>query len=500
MTIANGQSVRVAIIGAGFGGLGMAIRLRQVGIDDFLVFERDSDVGGTWWANTYPGCQCDVPSHLYSYSFALNPEWTRTYPLQPEIRDYLRRCADQFGIRDHIRFDCPVRRADWDEEAGVWRIDTPQGEFTARVIVSAPGPLSDPSIPELAGLSDFRGVMFHTGRWNHEHDLTGKNVAVVGTGASAIQTVPRIQPIANRVTVFQRTPAWVIPHGDRPISERERRLYRRFPAAQRTVRSTVYLLRELVVPGLVYRPQLLNALQRMAVAHLARQVADPVLRAKLTPDYTIGCKRILPSNNWYPAITQPNVNVVTSAVTEVRPDGLVAADGSFHEVDTVIFATGFHVTDTAFSTLVYGRGAVQLSERWDGSPQAYRGATMPDFPNLFMLVGPNTGLGHNSIVFMIEAQLNYVCGALAAMERHGATRIEVRSDAYDAYNAHVQARLAGTVWNTGGCSSWYLDRNGRNSTIWPDFTWRFWKQTRRFDEAAYLLGAPARAAAEPVAA
>ncbi len=492
MTTGDVHNVRVAIVGAGFGGLGMAIRLRQSGVDDFVVFERDEEVGGTWWANTYPGCQCDIPSHLYSYSFAPNPEWTRTYPLQPEIREYLRACADRFGLRAHIRFRCPVQRAEWDEREGVWQIDTPDGRFSAQVLIGAPGPLSEPSIPSLPGLEDFRGVAFHTARWAHEHDLTARNVAVVGTGASAIQTVPQIQPLVNRLTIFQRTAPWVVPHRDRPITSFERLLYRRLPAAQKAVRTTVYLSRELLVPGLAYRPQLMNTVQKMAEGHLARQVPDEALRAELTPDYLIGCKRVLPSNKWYPAITQPNVDVVTSGVTSFHPDGVVAADGSEHEVDTVIFATGFQVTETAFSTVIRGRDGVLLSDLWDGSPQAYRGAAIPDFPNLFLLVGPNTGLGHNSIVFMIEAQLNYVMGAIEAMERRGATRIEVRRDAYDAYNEHVQTRLRRTVWNTGGCASWYIDRNGRNSTIWPDFTWRFWEQTRRFDEIAYLLGAHAR--------
>jgi cation diffusion facilitator CzcD-associated flavoprotein CzcO len=501
MSRAERHDFRVAILGAGFGGLGAAIRLKQSGVEDFVVFERDEDVGGTWWANTYPGCQCDIPSHLYSYSFALNPDWSRTYPLQPEIQAYLRDCADRYGVRPHLRLGCAVQSAEWDEEDGVWRLETTDGAFTAQVVIAAPGPLSEPSIPDLPGIGEFRGTMFHTARWNHDHDLTGRSVAVVGTGASAIQTAPRIQPIAKRVTVFQRTPPWVVPHRDRPITEFERRLYRRVPAAQRAVRSAVYLMREALVTGLAYRPQLMNAVQKMAEAHLAKQVPDPDLRAKLTPNYVIGCKRILPSNDWYPAITQPNVEVVPSAVSEVRPGGVVGADGIEHALDTLIFATGFHVTDMPFAQFIRGRDGVALCDVWRGSPEAYRGAAVPGFPNLFWVIGPNTGLGHNSMVFMIEAQLNYLLSALETMERRSATRIEVRRDVYDAYNAHLQSRLERTVWNTGGCSSWYLDANGRNSTIWPDFTWRFWQQTRRFDEAAYVVGAPAPTpGAEPVPA
>ncbi len=487
MTATDRRDFRIVILGAGFGGLGMAIRLKETGVEDFVVLERDEEVGGTWWANTYPGCQCDIPSHLYSYSFALNPEWTRTYPLQPEIRDYLRDCADRYGVRPHLRLGCAVERAEWDDDERVWRLQTSDGTFTARVVIAAPGALSEPRVPDLPGLEDFRGAVFHTARWNHDEDLTGRKVAVIGTGASAIQTVPRIQPIAEHVTVFQRTPPWVVPHRDRPITGFEHALYRRLPAAQRTVRSAVYLGRELLVTGLAYRPKLMKGLQKAAEAHLAKQVSDPELRAKLTPDYVLGCKRILPSNEWYPAITQPNVDVVPCGVTEVRPEGVVGADGVLYEADTLIFATGFHVTDVPFAQFIRGRGGARLDELWQGSPQAYRGASVPGFPNMFWIVGPNTGLGHNSMVFMIEAQINYLLDALQRMEQGGVAEVEVRRDAYDGYNAHLQSRLDGTVWNTGGCSSWYLDANGRNATIWPTFTFRFWRQTRQFDAPAYEL-------------
>ncbi|MBV9606962.1 MAG: NAD(P)/FAD-dependent oxidoreductase [Solirubrobacterales bacterium] len=484
---AERRDFRVAILGAGFGGLGMAIRLKQKGIEDFVVLERDAEVGGTWWANTYPGCQCDIPSHLYSYSFALNPEWTRTYPLQPEIRDYLRECADRYGVRPHLQLGCAVQEAEWDEGERKWRLQTSDGTYTADIVIAAPGALSEPRIPNLPGLEDFRGTVFHTARWNHDHDLTGRRVAVVGTGASAIQTVPRIQPIAEHVTVFQRTPPWVVPHRDRPLTRFEHALYKRLPAAQRMVRAAVYFGRELLVTGLAYRPKLMKGLQRAAEAHLAKQVPDPELRAKLTPDYVLGCKRILPSNAWYPAITQPNVELVPSGVTEIRPEGVVGADGVLHEVDTLIFATGFHVTDVPFAQFIRGRDGARLDDLWQGSPAAYRGASVPGFPNMFWIVGPNTGLGHNSMVFMIEAQINYLLDALETIDRTGASEVEVRRDAYEAYNTHLQSRLDGTVWNTGGCSSWYLDANGRNATIWPDFTFRFWRQTLQFDAPAYEL-------------
>jgi cyclohexanone monooxygenase len=486
------RHVRVGIIGAGFGGLGTAIRLLREGEGDFLVFERDADVGGTWWANTYPGCQCDVPSHLYSFSFAPNPDWSRTYPKQPELRDYLRATAERFGVYEKIRFGCKVTSLSWDDDAARWDIETSRGRYTADVVVAAPGPLSEPSIPEFPGLDSFAGEVFHTARWNHDIELRGKKVAVVGTGASAIQAVPEIAPDAAHLDVYQRTPPWVVPHRDRPITRAERLLYRRVPAAQRLVRSLVYGMRELLVPGLVHRPQLMKAVEKLARKHIADQVCDPELRRKVTPDYAIGCKRILPSNRWYPALMRDDVDLVTGGVAEVRPNGIVTADGELREADVIIFATGFYVTDIPLADIVTGADGRTLAEVWDRSPQAYRGTAMAGFPNLFLLVGPNVGLGHNSIVFMIEAQINYLLGALRTMGRHGAARVEVRADALKAYNDQLQARMGRTVWNSGGCASWYIDANGKNTTIWPDFTWRFWQQTREFDAAAYEL-TPARA-------
>jgi cation diffusion facilitator CzcD-associated flavoprotein CzcO len=493
------RHVRVGILGAGFGGLGTAIRLAQEGDRDFLVFERESDVGGTWWANTYPGCQCDIPSHLYSFSFAPNPNWTRTYPKQPELRDYLRATAERFGVYDRIRFDTEVTAAAWDDELGRWRLETTSGPYTADVVVAAPGPLSEPSIPDLPGLDTFEGTVFHTARWNHDHDLRGRRVAVVGTGASAIQAVPEIQPVVGHLDVVQRTPPWVVPHRDRPITRAERFLYKKIPALQRLVRAGVYFSRELLVPGLVYRPQLMRVVEKLARKHIADQVPDPALRAQVTPDYAIGCKRILPSNKWYPALGADNVDLVTAGIAEVRPDGYVTSDGAFHEVDTIIFATGFYVTDIPLANIVTGRAGRRLAEVWHRSPQAYRGTAMAGFPNLFFLVGPNTGLGHNSIVFMIEAQITYLLDALRQMRRQGAGRVEVRPDAQAAYNDRLQAKMGKTVWNTGGCASWYIDANGKNTTIWPDFTFRFWRETREFDTAAYAL-APARVAPEPAVA
>ncbi len=487
----------IAILGAGFSGLGMAIRLKQAGVEDFTILERGDDVGGTWWFNTYPGCQCDIPSHLYSFSFALNPDWTRTYSKQEEIYRYLRGCAERYGLMPHVRTGTNVESGEWDEATQRWTLETSTGTVVARVLVGAFGGLSEPSIPDLPGLERFAGDAFHTAQWRHDVDLDGRRVAVIGTGASAIQVVPNIQPQVEQLHVFQRTPPWVVPHRDRPITRLERRLYRTFPALQRLVRSAVYWMRELLVPGLAFNPNLQKGVQRLAEAHLRKQVTDPELLERVTPGYTIGCKRILPSNEWYPALQQPNVELVTSGIREVREHAVVTADGTEVPVDAIIFGTGFHVTDIRMGSRVRGRGGRTLDEVWQGSPQAYRGTTVAGFPNMFILLGPNTGLGHNSVVYMTECQIDYVMDALRVMRERDIETVDVLPQAYEGYNRRIQSRMARTVWNSGGCASWYLDANGRNSTIWPDFTWRFRLKMRRFDAAAY---AAQPRVAQPVAA
>jgi cation diffusion facilitator CzcD-associated flavoprotein CzcO len=494
------EHARIAIVGAGFAGMGMGIRLLQQGVEDFVILERDTDVGGTWSANTYPGCQCDIPSHLYSFSFAPNPDWTRTYPKQPELRAYLRKVSEDFGVRPYIRLGCEVTGAAWDEGASRWSIESTKGAMTADVLINAPGPLSEPRIPEIEGLDRFAGDVFHTARWDHDADLAGKKVAVIGTGASAIQAVPELQKVAGHLTVVQRTPPWVVPHNDRPITAVEHRLYERVPLLQKIARTGVYWGRELLVPALAYKPGLMKVVERLARRHIAQQVPDPALRAKVTPDYTIGCKRILPSNKWYPALGEANVDLVTAGVTEVRPDGFVDGDGTFHAADALVFATGFQVTDVPIAHAITGPDGRTLADRWDGSMQAYLGSAVAGFPNMFFLVGPNTGLGHNSMVFMIEAQITYVLDALRTMRAQGIGRVEVRREAQERYNDAIQRKLDGTVWNTGGCASWYLDENGRNTTLWPDFTWRFWKRTRAFDPAPYVLAPAPRPRPAPVAA
>jgi cation diffusion facilitator CzcD-associated flavoprotein CzcO len=488
------RRVDVAIVGGGFSGLGMAIRLRQKGHDDFLVLERAADVGGTWHYNTYPGCACDVPSHLYSFSFAPNPDWSETYSSQPEIRDYLRRCADRFGVRERIRFGCELTAASWDEPAGRWRIETSLGGLEARVLIFAAGPMFEPRHPEIPGLERFGGAVFHSARWDHDYDLRGKRVAAIGTGASAIQFVPAIQPKVEHLHVFQRTAPWVVPHSNRPVTRLERRLYRAFPAAQRLVRGGIYAARELLVLGFVKRPRLMRFVERMARRHIETQVSDPELLRKVTPDYSIGCKRILPSNDWYPALGKPNVELVTAGIEEVREASIVGGDGVERPVDTIILGTGFKVTEMPAARLVHGGDGRSLAETWGEGPRAHLGSTVAGFPNLFLLLGPNTGLGHSSMVYMIESQIAYIVDALRTMGEGSVEAVEVRPEAQAAYNAALDRRLDGTIWNTG-CSSWYFDASGRNAALWPDWTWRFRRRTSRFDAENYRLRVGAGAAA-----
>lgn len=476
----DAREVEIAVIGSGFSGLGMAARLREAGIGDFVVLERANDVGGTWRDNTYPGAACDVPSNLYSFSFARNPEWSRSYSPQPEILAYLRDCAERFGIVPHLRFNHEVVGACWDDQHCRWEIETTAGTYYSRILVSGAGPLSDPSIPDLPGIAEFRGAMFHSARWDHNHDLTDERVAVIGTGASSIQFVPEIQPRVEKLHLFQRTPPWVVPRTDRPFTRLERFLWRVAPDSQRVVRAGIYWGREGAVIGL-RNPKLLKALEPLARANLRRQVADPELRAKLTPHYTIGCKRILISNDYYPALTKPNAEVVTSGISEVREHSIVTADGIEREINTIIFGTGFRVTDPPIADRLRGRHGVLLRDAWRDGMSAYQGTTVAGFPNLFMIIGPNTGLGHTSMVVMAEAQIGYVVDAIQTMRARGIETVETRPEVQAAYNERLQKSLEGTVWNAGGCVSWYLDDHGRNTTVWPNTTIAFTRMLREFD-------------------
>ncbi|MFE1883744.1 flavin-containing monooxygenase [Streptomyces diastatochromogenes] len=494
--MAEHEHVRVAVIGSGFGGLGAAVRLRREGITDFVVLERADSVGGTWRDNDYPGCACDVPSHLYSFSFAPNPDWPRTFSGQQHIRAYLEHVTDVFGLRPHLRFDSEVKLMTWDGERLCWEIETTRGTLTADVVVSATGPLSDPKIPAIPGLDSFPGKVFHSARWDHDYDLRGKRVAMVGTGASAIQIVPAIQRQVGRLTLFQRTPPWVMPRVDRAISGAERRLHRALPFTTQLRRGLLWGLRELQVQAFTKHPDELGLVEQLAKRNMARAVKDPALRAKLTPDYRIGCKRILLSSAYYPALTQPNVDVVASGLSEIRGSTVIAADGSEAEVDAIIFGTGFHVTDMPIAERVVGADGSTLTESWKNGMQALRGASAAGFPNWMTIIGPNTGLGNSSMILMIESQLNYMADFLRQLDvlgvppgpqgtGGGRTALDARPEAVDDWNRKVQERMKRTVWNTGGCTSWYLDASGRNTTIWPGTTTEFRRATRRVDLAEY---------------
>jgi len=487
--VGGGEHVRVAVIGSGFGGLGAAVRLRRAGVTDFVVLERRDAVGGTWHDNTYPGCACDVPSHLYSFSFAPNPEWPRNFSGQEHIRRYLERVADTFGLRPHIRFNCEVELMSWDPEELHWTLTTAGGgRLTADFVVSATGPLSDAKIPDIPGLEGFQGKVFHTSRWDHDFDLRGKRVAVIGTGASSIQVVPAIQPEVGKLTLFQRTPAWVMPRADRKITGLERWLHTKVPATRALRRRVLWTVRELQVSAFAKHPDLLGTVERLASAHMKRAVKDPELRRKLTPDYRIGCKRILLSNDYYPALAQPNVELVDSGLREVRGNTLVASDGSEAEVDAIVFGTGFHVTDMPIAQRVKGADGRTLAEHWSDGMQALRGSTASGFPNFMTIIGPNTGLGNSSMILIIEAQLNYMVDFLRKLDILGApgpadggrarkVALEPRPEAVRAWNAYVQDRMSRSVWNSG-CDSWYLDANGRNTTVWPGTTGEFRNVTR----------------------
>ncbi|WP_329464748.1 flavin-containing monooxygenase [Streptomyces sp. NBC_01431] len=498
--MAQHEHVRVAVIGSGFGGLGAAVRLRREGITDFVVLERAGSVGGTWRDNSYPGCACDVPSHLYSFSFAPNPDWPRTFSGQRHIRAYLDHVADTFGLRPHIRLDHEVTVMRWDAEQLWWKIETANGAvLTADVVVSATGPLSDPKTPDIPGLADFPGQVFHSARWDHDYDLRGKRVAMIGTGASAIQIVPAIQPRVDRLTLFQRTPPWVMPRMDRAITGVERWLHRQLPFTGAARRQLLWGIRELQVSAFTKRPNELGLVESLAKANMARAIKDPALRAKLTPDYRIGCKRILLSSTYYPALAEPNVDVVASGLAEVRGSTLVAADGTETEVDAIIFGTGFHVTDMPIADRVVGGDGHTLADAWKGGMQSLRGATAAGFPNWMTIIGPNTGLGNSSMILMIESQLSYMADYLRQLNvLGGKVALAARPSAVGAWNRRVQERMKRTVWNTGGCTSWYLDASGRNTTIWPGTTSEFRRATREVDLGEYevVRARPAEGAAD----
>jgi cyclohexanone monooxygenase len=496
-SVATGESggdrrhVGVLIIGSGFAGLGTAIRLAKDGRRDFLVIDRGPEVGGTWRDNTYPGAACDVPSHLYSFSFELNPNWSRSFSPQPEIQDYLRDTARKYGVLDKHLFDTEVTLAQWDTASRQWLVNTTSGDFTADVLVAAVGALCEPALPDIKGIESFRGEIFHSARWNHDANLAGKRVALIGTGASAIQIGPAIADRVGHLDVYQRTAPWIMPRHDRAYPSVEKLAYKHVPFLQRLAREAIYWGRESYVLGFAFWPKMLLAAQKIAERNIAKGIpADTAegveLRRKVTPNWQIGCKRILISNDWYPMLAKQHVDLVTDGIAEIRENAIVTKTGAVREVDAIIVATGFHVTDSPTYQHVVGADGRTLAAVWDEQGQrAYKGATVAGFPNMFFVIGPNTGLGHSSMVYMAESHINYVASALNEMDRHGLATVEVRADKQREYNEKLQKHMRQTIWTTGGCSSWYLDKHGNNTTLWPSFTFVFRQLTRTFDLAAY---------------
>ncbi|NML31053.1 flavin-containing monooxygenase [Paraburkholderia antibiotica] len=474
---------RIAIVGSGFAGIGMAIRLQQMGITSFTVYEAASGIGGTWRDNTYPGAACDIPSHLYSFSFEANPTWSRAFSGQAEILAYIQHCARKYGVERYVRCNAKVSAARFDEARQLWLVDIDtlgtRETIEADVLIAASGPLSRPALPRIAGIERFEGKLFHSARWDHAYPLDGKRVAVIGTGASAIQFVPRIQPRVAHLALFQRTAPWVMPKPDKPIGPRARWLFRTLPFTQRFVRSAIYWQLESRAIAFVVNPKLMKLPMKFGLSYLERRVPDPALRAKLTPNYRLGCKRVLLSSEYYPAVSQPNVDVVTSGIREIVADGLVTDDGVHHRADAIICGTGFQVNDVRAPFEVTGLDGTDLSALWlrDG-PEAYLGTSIANFPNFFMIVGPNTGLGHNSMIYMIESQLQYIVDCLRVLRRQNARTMTLRADVQRDFNARLQQEMRHSVW-TSGCHSWYQTHSGKVTAVWPGFTFSFRKRTRR---------------------
>lgn len=486
---------RLLIIGAGFAGLGMGIRLRRTGRDDFIIIERAGDVGGTWRDNTYPGIACDVPSHLYSYSYLPKPDWSRVFSPGPEICDYMRQCAVDEGLIPHIRFNTEMLESRWDGTAGHWVVKTSHGTYTADILITGTGHLADSHTPDIAGIETFPGALFHSACWDHTADLAGKRIGVVGSGASAIQIVPEMQKIAAELVVFQRSAPYMVPRWDRAYTEGEKRLFARDPDSIEAARSEIFWSGEYNFAQRRNLPRFLQEAKALALSHLEAQVKDPVLRAKLTPDYEIGCKRLLISNTYYPAIAAENTVLEASALRSIEGSTARAASGKSYDLDVLIFATGFEVVRPPFAKRVFGATGVSLDAHWSEGMQAHDSIAVHGYPNLFIINGPNTGLGHNSVVYIVEAQVDYVISALDHFDKDGVRYFEPKREAEDAYMDRLQARSQGTVWLTGGCKSWYVDpRSGRLTLVWPDFAHAFRDENSTFHPDGYDLNRAAVAA------
>ncbi len=482
--------VRVAVIGAGFSGLGMAISMLKSGENDFLIFEREEELGGTWRDNVYPGAECDIQTDLYSYSFAPNLEWSKNYAPHDELLAYLKDCSDRFGVTPHICFSHELLSASWDRDHQYWDLKTRGGNYRASILISGMGYLSEPKYPEIKGLDSFAGTAMHTARWDPEIDLGGKRVAMIGTGASAVQIIPEIQPIVGQLDVYQRTPPWIMGKHAKPIAGLGGWAMRNVPGYHRMKREYHLWTAEMVAVQMA-RPNRTGMMRKIAQKHLDQNVFDPELRKKMQPDYAIGCRRILFSDTFYQALQQTNVELICDPIDRIARPGVVTMDGECRDADILVLATGFQSSELPFAERIVGASGEPLASAWQEGQYAYLGSTVDGFPNFFMLLGPNTTIGHTSITLMMEAQLQYVIDALRVMKERGISSVGVKSDVASAYNRKLQDSLAPTVWNAGGCQSYYLDSRGRNTTIWPHTTPYFQKLTRRFDVENYNTTAAA---------
>lgn len=473
----------VGIVGSGFSGLGMAIRLREAGINSFAIFEAADEVGGTWRDNVYPGAACDVPSHLYSYSFEQNPNWSRMFARSNEIQNYILEIAEKHNLRPHIHFNSKVEQAVFNEDKGIWEVTAGGKTVTANIIVSAVGALSQPAIPEIKGREKFKGDTYHTARWSDDINLKGKKVAVIGSGASAIQLVPAIAPEVKELTVFQRTPSWIVPKADYEITESEQQLYRQFPVLQRMRRLAIYGITELLATAIVYDSPMTTLLQQLATWNIERYIKDPELRRKVTPKYRLGCKRMLISNDWYPALNRENVHLVDRGVDEITENGPVA-DGHEYDVDVIIWATGFEPPAYGAPFSVTGLNSRKLEDDWAEAIEAYRGVTITGYPNMFMLMGPNTGPGHTSVLVYTEAQMKYIQQAVKLMYEKDIRYLNVKDEKQREFNKFIDDRMKLTTW-TSGCNSWYLNESGKNTTLYPGFASEYVLGVRNFNLSDY---------------
>lgn len=482
------RAPRVAIIGAGFSGLCLAIQLRKAGIHSFTILEKEERLGGTWRDNTYPGACCDVPSIFYCFSFEQRTDWPRKWSPQSEILDYMDHCAEKYGILPHIRFGAEVESARFDETGGTWHVRIRGGEeVEADVLVSGMGQLHKPYVPDLPGLGSFRGVRFHSARWRHDVDLSGQRVGVIGNAASAIQFVPQIAPQVERLVVFQRTPNWMIPRGDRPYGPREQRWLARVPGLAKLYRFWIWIRAELLLyPAVRGHRWSSRALERQALATMREHIRDPEMRQALTPDYPVCGKRVLISDDYYPALTRANVELETGGIERITEDGVLCRDGRHHPLDVLVLATGFDTTHFVEPVKIEGREGRRLQEAWKDGAEAYLGLTVAGFPNFFLMYGPNTNLGHNSIIFMIECQSRYILACLERLRREGIGQMDLRPEVMAAYNRRLQRDLAGTAWDRTA-RSWYKNEAGRITNNWPHSTFRYWRETRKVDWDAYRL-------------